>query len=320
MRGASEAGRGPVRAVVFPGQGSQRPGMGEKLFHLSARVRSFYRDASDMLGMDVAALCFRAPPAVLTDTSNAQIAVTVTNLASYELLREADAPADLVAGHSVGELSAVAAAGSVATDEVLRAVALRAELMGSLGPGGVMQAVTGCSAATVEATCAEVTGLGPAVVAVYNTDRHVVVSGSEAAVDEVVRRLRRPGVRVARVAVSHAFHSPLMAAVVDEWRAHLDKLTFARPTVPIVANITGEILEEADAVRDALVAQVVAPVRWAGCLATIAAYGVDTVVEAGDSRYLARYVRQVTPLVRTMPLLAATGLAPAGRGGQRDAL
>lgn len=312
-----------MRAVVFPGQGSQRPGMGEKLFHLSSRVRSFYRDASDVLGIDTEALCFRSTPAELTETHNAQIAITVTNLASYELFRETNEPPDLVAGHSVGELSAVAVAGCLSTEDVLRAVAVRAALMASLGPGGAMQAISGCPAVTVEAACSSVTDLGPVGVAVYNTDLQLIVSGCEAAVDEVAHRLRRPGVRATKLAVSHAFHSPLMLPVIGDWRAYLEQLIFDDPAVPVVANVTGEALGDGTAVREALIAQITAPVLWAGSLATIANSGVGTVIEAGEGRYLGRLSRQVSPLLRPVPLLKAVDpqrLAQREWGRRRDAL
>lgn len=295
-----------MRALLFPGQGSQRTGMGEQLFHVSSRARALYGFASEVLDLDVAALCFRAPPAVLTDTRNAQIAITVTNLAAHEVLLEAGISSDIVAGHSVGELSAVVAAGCLDLTDGLRAVARRAELMGSVTVPGAMVAVTGCPRSRAAAVCDDVAGsTGPVVVAVVNSDVHLVVSGADGAVEEVVRRLREPGVRTQRVAVSHAFHSPLMAPVVGEWRRYLGGLRFADPRVPVVTNVTGEVLESGSSVRDALVAQVTAPVRWRDCLVTMVRRGVETAVETGDSRFLARFSRRVDPPLPTMTVAGA---------------
>lgn len=280
-----------MRAFVFPGQGTQRTGMGERFANLSPAAHERYVRAGELLGRDVAALCFRAPPEVLRDTRNAQVAVVVTNLAALELVRSVGCRADVVAGHSVGELSALVAAGCLSADDAVRTVDVRAGLMGGVRARGSMASVRGLDVDRVEAICREVAP-GQVVVAVVNDERDVVVSGPDALVRAVERGARDGGARVAGLEVSHAFHSPSMAEVRVPWEAHVSSLTLHPLDLPVVLNVTGEATTDLSVVRQALIDQVTAPVRWWQSLDTMRALGVDDVLEVGHSRFLSGLARR----------------------------
>jgi [acyl-carrier-protein] S-malonyltransferase len=302
-----------VNGVVFPGQGTQRTGMGERFHHLSARARAMYDEASSVLGRDVTELCFRGTPDELRDTRNAQVAVVVTNLAAYELLVESGRRADIVAGHSVGELSALAVAGCLDLAEVVLTVRERASLMSAVEVPGTMAAVTGLDADRVEALCSEADET--VVAAAYNSLTNTVVSGTSAGVAAVVEGARRSGGRVSPLPVSHAFHSPLMAPALAAWDQHVRGLTFRDPHTPIVTNVSGTLTRDGQEIRQAIIDQLTKAVQWRRTMSTFRAARVETVIEAGHSRFLTGLARDTADAVPTVSLLhprTLAGLLSAG--------
>ena len=300
-----------MRAALFPGQGAQRPGMGEWFHHRSARARELFRRAGDVLGRDMAELCFRAPASELRDTRQAQVAMVVHSLAGHEVLDEHGWTPDIVAGHSVGELTAAIVAGALGFEVGLQAVARRAELMASVPEAGAMTAVVGLAPEAVAGLCEERAGDGldrdasgshRVVVAVTNSATNTVVSGSVDGIEAVEHAARDRGARVSRLPVSHAFHSPLMEPAAAAWAAHLAEVPLAAPRVPVVVNATGRPVTDAASLRSALAGQMTGRVRWHESLLTLRAMGVSTAVEVGDTRVLTAFARGVGGGLRALSL------------------
>jgi [acyl-carrier-protein] S-malonyltransferase len=274
-------------AFVFPGQGTQRLGMGSGVWDLSARAARLYRRAGEVLGFDVIDLCRQGPPQRLLATENAQPAVFVTNCAYAAAVEERLGPPLAVAGHSVGELSALVSAGALDFDDGVRLVRARGELMAA-APAGTMAAVRGLSRDRVEALTAAVsTPRRPVVVAVVNGPVELVIAGCASAVDAVsVVAGRLAGCSVQALRVSGAFHSPLMAGVVGPWRSLVDEVELHVPDRPVAMNAPGRIVGDVPTLRGALVDQLTFPVAWDSCVRALLAVGAHGAVECGDSRIL----------------------------------
>jgi [acyl-carrier-protein] S-malonyltransferase len=320
--------------LMFPGQGTQRPGMGRALERNSPAASAVFDLASDVLGRDLRSLCFSGPARQLTDTRNAQVAIFTCNAAAAELVRELGYRPQLAMGHSVGELNALCEAGVLPLAEGLRLVSARAELMGRITAPGAMSAIIGLEPETVVALCAEASDarLGeagtPVVPALINGPRNVVVSGAVAGVERAEEFALAAGARkVTRLVVSSAFHSPLMAEAAGEWRDVVGAFPLSEPAIPVVLNTTGTVARDADDIRHALVDQLTGPVRWVEDVQAAALAGVRTLVEAGDSKVLSALVRSIDPsqaclslhdphAVRRLragaPALAPVAAAPAG--------
>lgn len=297
-----------MKAGLFPGQGTQRTGMGERFFHLSGGAKAVFSTASEVLERDIAALCFRAPPDVLRDTTNAQVAVVVTGLAAYEVAAEMGFNPDVVAGHSVGELAAIAVAGCLDLPDVLLAVQRRAELMGALPRVGGMAAIGGIGETRLAELCERAAEVGRVGIAVHNSDTNVVVSGDVDGVSAVCDAVRAEGGKATVLEVSHAFHSPLMTPVAAPWAEYLDGVAFRDPKTPVIGNVSGQPLHTAADVCTELADQVVRPVRWADSLRRLSAMGVELAVELGDTRALTGMSRNVTPPLETISLGDPKGL------------
>jgi len=287
-------------AWLFPGQGSQEVGMGRDLAAAYPAVRQLYDRANDILGFDLAALCFEGPAEELNDTINTQPALFVTSLAvlrAMEVEGRKPTPA-LVAGHSLGELTALAAAGAMSFEEGLRLVRERGRLMklaGERSPGG-MAAVLKMEDAVVEQACKEATEqTGKDVtVANYNSPGQVVISGDKEALERAIALLKeRGGRRIIPLAVSIAAHSPLMAAVVEEYRAVVHDTPFRQPELPVVANISAQPLLNVAEIRDELSGQLTWPVRWRASVQYMIEQGVTRFVEIGPKDVLSKLVKRI---------------------------
>jgi [acyl-carrier-protein] S-malonyltransferase len=294
-------------ALMFPGQGSQEVGMGRDLVEAFPEARRLYDEADAILGFSLSRLCFEGPEADLDDTINTQPAIFVTSLAVMRVLEgegwlqspRTTAPA-MVAGHSLGELTALVAAGAMEFAEGLRLVRERGRLMklaGERSPGG-MAAVLKMADADVEKACKEAAEeTGEAVqIANYNSPGQVVISGDNEALARAIELLReRGGRRIIRLAVSIAAHSPLMASVVQEYRAAVDGTSFRSPAVPVVANISARPLLSVDEIRDELAGQLTWPVRWAASVQWMIEQGVTRFVEIGPKDVLSKLVGRIDP-------------------------
>ncbi len=284
-------------AVLFPGQASQYVGMGDAWYRASEEARLVFAQADAQLGYALSKLCFHGPAEQLNRTEITQPAVFVTSLAMWAAAKAKLPRPDYLAGHSLGEFSALVAAGILTFEEGLRIVARRGQLMaeaGSKAPGG-MAALIGANAAKAQALCeAVVAATGETlVVANDNNPRQVVISGTHAALEEADRRAAEHGVRrFVRLAISVAPHSPLMAPAQAELAALLDEVTFHPPQIPVVFNRTAAPLEDAAAIKEAIVQQLTSPVRWRESLLWMDAQGVDHFIEVGPKDVLSGLVKR----------------------------
>ena len=290
------------RALVFPGQGSQAPGMGRELADAFAAARMLFEEVDDALSFPLSRLMFEGPEDALTLTENAQPALLAASLAVVRVLeREADFSvsrhAVFVAGHSLGEYSALAAAGALTVGEAARLVRRRGQAMQKAVPvgAGAMAALLGLDI-EVARTIAEEAAEGGLVCAVANDNcpGQIVVSGHRAAVERAVALAAERGARRSiMLPVSAPFHCPLMAPAAEVMRQALAETTLSRPSVPLVANVTAAPTTDPDEIGRLLVEQVTHMVRWRESVALFAASGVEEVVELGAGRVLSGLVKRI---------------------------
>jgi [acyl-carrier-protein] S-malonyltransferase len=300
----------PRLAFLFPGQGSQRVGMGGVLRATDGDVlETHLRRADAASALDVARTCAHGPVAALTWTAIAQPALHAVSLAVHDVARELGLRPDAVAGHSVGEYAAAVAAGALSFADGARLVAERGRLMASAQAqrAGAMAALIGIDRERAARLCEEAAGGRTLVPANLNAPSQVVVSGDTAAVEELLRLVARDGAgRAVRLPVGAAFHSPLMIPVRRRLATLTRTLRWRAPRVPLVANASGHPVRGAEGVRRALVAQVAAPVRWTDCIEALVAAGFRYFVELGPGHVLTGLVRQIAPGVEAV---AADGRA-----------
>ncbi len=282
-------------AVLFPGQGSQHTGMGLELAEAFPAAREIFQRADEVLGFALSELCWKGPEEELRQTQNAQPAILVHSLAVWAVTQhDLAGRVRFAAGHSLGEFSAYAAAGALEFADAVRLVRRRGELMAATR-AGTMSAIVGLEPDAVEEICEKVEMSGGTVVAAnFNSPGQIVISGEVAAVKQASELAKAAGARLVKpLAVSGAFHSPLMADAEAGLRAELDQLSFRDPDFPVVANVTAEPVREAAAARSSLVQQLTAPVRWTQSILRIAQEGVDLFVELGPGKVLTGLLKRI---------------------------
>jgi [acyl-carrier-protein] S-malonyltransferase len=291
MNGPHLAGPGDV-AVLFPGQGSQRVGMGTWLFRELPEMREILAVLSDAAGCDIGDLCARGPLSRLSDTRFTQPAVFAVGIAAYRYLARLDAPIGAFAGHSVGEITAVCATQALTTLQAAALVCDRGRLMATAPGRGRMALITGLERRTVQRCCADAAAAGRVVIAAHNSPIEYVVSGDEAAVARCCEVAERVGARrVVRLKASHAFHSPLMDPVAGQWRRLLGRQTIGPPAAPVILNVTGEPTTDPHHLRRALHRQLTRSVEWWSTMRTLRRLGFRTVIACETDGYLSRIAR-----------------------------
>jgi [acyl-carrier-protein] S-malonyltransferase len=286
-------------ALVFPGQGSQAVGMGRELGEASSR----WEAANAALEFDLRRLCFEGPEADLTLTANTQPAVLTASILALDALTSAGATYGFVAGHSLGEYSALVAAGALDFTDAVRTVRARGQFMQeAVPPGeGAMAAILGLDRALVSRACEEAGASGVVQVANLNAPGQTVIAGSAEAVRRAVELARAMGAkRAVPLPVSAPFHCALMAPAAERLRGVLRGLRFRDLRVPLVTNVDAELLTEGARVAEALVRQVTSPVRWEEVVTRLAKEGVDTFVEVGPGKVLSGLIRRIAPGARVM--------------------
>ncbi|HEX2252598.1 MAG TPA: ACP S-malonyltransferase [Thermoanaerobaculia bacterium] len=302
-------------AFVFPGQGSQKAGMGRAWAEASPEARRTFEEADDAVGFHLSRLCWEGPEDELLPTANQQPAILATSVAILRGLAAARpelAPV-AVAGHSLGEYSALVAAGALELADAVRLVRRRGELMQQAVPPGVgaMAAILGMDAEEVTAVVADAAAPGETcAVANRNAPGQTVIAGHTAAVERAVALATERGARKARtLPVSAPFHSPLMAPARDGMRPELAAVAFADPAVPVVVNVDAAPVADGSALREALVRQIDSPVRWVESVERLTgALGVALLVEVGPGNVLSGLNRRIAPAAKSLSVAEPAGL------------
>lgn len=282
-----------MRAYVFPGQGSQFSGMGQDLYEGSENAKALFEQANDILGFRITDIMFTGSDEELKQTKVTQPAIFLHSVILASELGESFRP-DMVAGHSLGELSALVANGTISFEAGLTLVSKRAMAMQKAceAEPSTMAAILGLDDDVVENTCASIDGV--VVAANYNCPGQLVISGSVAAIDEACEKLTEAGARRAlKLPVGGAFHSPLMEPAREELAAAIEATTFNTPKCPVYQNVTAKPVTDPAEIQANLIAQLTAPVRWTQIMQNMIADGAQEVVEVGPGKVLQGLFKKV---------------------------
>ena len=289
------------QAYLFPGQGSQFVGMGKDHFDNNPEFSVAYQKANEILGFDLTDIMFEGPDETLRQTEYTQPAIFLHSVALFNTL---DIKPDMVAGHSLGEFSALVAAGALTFDDALTIVRQRGRLMqeaGKVNPG-TMAAVIGLDDRQVENICEQAASDSGEIVvpANYNCPGQLVVSGSENGVDKALELLKDAGCRLAKkLPVSGAFHSPLMKPALEGLRSNLEKLNIQKPICPVYSNFTAQPTTDPEEIRENLLNQLLNPVLWTQTLQNMHKDGADSYTEVGPGKVLQGLVKRTLKDVST---------------------
>jgi len=301
-------------AFLFPGQGSQQVGMGRELQQAFPESRAVFEEADQALSLPLSRLCFSGPEEELLLTANTQPALLATSVAAWRALAARGLRPSWVAGHSLGEYSALVAAGVLSLADAVVAVRRRGQYMQEAVPVGVgaMAAVLGLELGAIEQACREAAEAEVVSPANINSPGQVVIAGHAAAVARAVERCKTLGAkRAVPLAVSAPFHCALMKPAEQRLAADLGRLSFADPQVPVVNNVDAEAVRTGEQCRQALVRQVSAPVRWQQCVEKLAGEGVTTFVEVGPGTVLSGLVRKTIRSARVLSVGSPASLEAA---------
>ena len=289
-------------AFIYPGQGSQKVGMGSDVLEAEGDLYAHYLAAAESAsGLPIRRFGLEGPAESLTRTDVAQPALFALSMALTDAARARGIVPDFAAGHSLGEYTVAAAVGAISVDDGIELVSLRGRLMAEIQSErpGAMAAVIGLSADALEALCDQASeDSGSVTLANLNTPTQIVVSGEEAAVERLMELAGEAGAtRVVRLQVGAAFHSELMRPVQERMAEAVAQVAWSDPRVPVAVNASGRIVGTADELREALVAQIASPVRWVDCVHALVEAGCSSCLELGPGRVLGGLVRQIDPAV-----------------------
>jgi [acyl-carrier-protein] S-malonyltransferase len=298
-------------AIVFPGQGSQSPGMGKGLAERFPAARQVFEEADEALGFAISRLCFEGPAEDLQLTENTQPAILTVSVAAFRAMQATGigAPA-FVAGHSLGEYSALVATGALSLSDAVRTVRARGRYMQEAVPvgTGAMAAVMGGELAAIERICEAAQQGQVCSIANLNSPGQAVIAGNTEAVDRAIEALNGVAKRVIKLKVSAPFHCALMKPAQARLASDLERLSFNDPAVPVVTNVDARAATAPNDLRDALVRQVSSPVRWVESMQLLIGQGVNTFVEAGPGKVLSGLIRQISRDVKTLNVEDAASL------------
>ncbi len=293
------------RPMIFPGQASQFVGMGADLYEALPEAREMIDAAEQRLGFDLKRLCFEGPLEELTETRYAQPAILVMSFVAADWLARNGVKPSVTAGHSLGEYSALVAAGVLSLEDALDLVALRGRLMFESGvkTPGTMAAVMGLDRSTLENCCTEASQGEVVQLANLNSPEQMVISGAVPAVERAMKVCEDAGAKkVVRLNVSGAFHSELMGSAAAELGEKLSATNFAEAEVPVVPNVTAEATRDGGVLRDLLIRQLTSPVLWAGSMAALRGVDDADILEVGPGKVLMGLMRRIDRGAKVNPV------------------
>ncbi len=289
-------------AFVFPGQGSQSVGMGKDFYENSKFGKDLFGRANEVLGFDLKKLCLEGPEEELKKTDITQPAVFTVSAIAFEILKENDLTPTLLAGHSLGEYSALYAAGAISFEDCVKTVNLRGKFMQEAVPLGVgtMAAILGLKRDVIEDICRKASSKGAVEAANINSPGQIVISGKINGVKEASSLAKEAGAKmIIELKVSAPFHSSLMKKAAEELKKVLDNITIKDASIPVVSNVTAKPVTKASEIKDLLVKQMTSPVLWEDSVKNMISTGIATFIEVGPGKVLSGLIKKIDKSIKT---------------------
>ena len=290
-------------AFVFPGQGAQKVGMGKDFFDNYDVAKKMFKEADEALGYSIMKMCFEGPEEDLKLTANTQPAILTSSCIANEILKENGVQPEITGGHSLGEYSALVAAGVLKFQDAVALVHKRGAYMQEavpVGEGG-MAAIIGVDREKIVEICQSVSAESPVQAVNFNCPGQIVIAGATRGVELAVEELKAAGAKKAVILpVSAPFHSTLMKPAAEKLAVELDKVTLSDAKIPVVANVNAQVLTKAEDIKASLVAQAASPVLWEDCVAKMKEFGADVLLEAGPGKTLCGFNRRIDKSIKSL--------------------